>query len=143
MQRMIRAEEVEMDPMFPASVATLGVFSFLAVSVWSDNRRKEREAFYRSETLKRIAEGPGAPTALEFLREEDRLARRRRQERIRVGGLVTFAIGAAFAVFLSAIGDGRHHGVWTIGLIPLFTGLALLVYGYLLAPRNADGAAAK
>ncbi len=39
---------------------------------WSDARRKEREACYKSKALKKIAEtqGGGGSTALEYLPEE-------------------------------------------------------------------------
>ncbi len=120
------------------SVLFLSVFSFLAVAVWSENRRKEREAFYRGEALKKIAEGTGGATAVEFLREQDRLARRRRDEGIRIGGLVTSAASLGFSVFLRVVTEGNRPGVWTLGLIPLCTGIALLAYGYLLAPKDGD-----
>jgi len=41
--------------------------------VWSRERRREREAYYRSETLRKIAEtqGAGGNSAIEFLREDE------------------------------------------------------------------------
>jgi hypothetical protein len=117
------------------------VLSFLAVAVWSENRRKEREAYYRSEVLKKIAEGPGSATAVEFVREQDKLARRRRDEGMKLGGLVTTAVSVAFTLFLHVVTESNRPGVWTLGLIPLSMGLALLAYGYLLAPKEPqDGA---
>ena len=114
----------------------VAVFSWLAVASWSDSRRKEREAYYRSETLKRIAEtqGTGAAAALEVLREEDRIARRRRQEGQRLGGLVTVSVGIGVIVLLRAI--EKTEPVYLAGLIPLFVGAALLVYSYLLASKE-------
>ncbi len=114
----------------------VAVFSWLAVASWSDSRRKEREAYYRSETLKRIAEtqGTGAGAALEVLREEDRIARRRRQEGQRLGGLVTMSVGIGVIVLLRAI--EKNEPLYLAGLIPLFVGAALLVYSYLLAPKE-------
>jgi len=52
-------------------VTMIAVFAFTSVASWAEARRKEREAFYRSETLKKIAEssGAGGPAALEMLRE--------------------------------------------------------------------------
>ena len=44
---------------FVPIVGSIALFSFLAVASWSDARRKEREAYYRSETLKKIAESSG------------------------------------------------------------------------------------
>jgi hypothetical protein len=48
----------------------VGVFSFLTVSVWVKGRKEEREAFYKSETLRRITEGSGegAKAAIELMR---------------------------------------------------------------------------
>jgi hypothetical protein len=141
MQRTNRAREAVMNHFVFLSVLIFSVFSFLAVAVWSENRRKEREAFYRAEELKRIAEGTAGASAVEFLREQDRLATRRRHEGIKIGGLVTTAVSLAFTVFLGVITAGHRQGVWTLGLIPLSMGLALLVYGYLLAPKEPqDGA---
>jgi hypothetical protein len=53
------------------SIAALGLFSWLAISSWADARRKEREAFYRSEALKKLAEMQGAvpDSVLQLLRE--------------------------------------------------------------------------
>ncbi len=40
-------------------VGSIALFSFLGVASWTDARRKEREAYYRSETLKKISESSG------------------------------------------------------------------------------------
>ena len=58
------------------SVGAVALFGIFIPSVaWMDSRRKEREAFYKAETFRRVAEasGEGAKAALEMLREEDRL----------------------------------------------------------------------
>ena len=54
------------------SVGALALFSFLGVLVWSESRVKEREMFYTSEMVKKIAEaqGAGSTAALEFKREQ-------------------------------------------------------------------------
>ena len=110
------------------------IFSFVAVVVWADTRRREREALYRSETIKKISETQGAGSALEFLREEERLAARRNREGQRLGGLVTAAVGVALMVMLAAL--DRKEPAYLVGLIPLLVGAALLVYSYVLAPRE-------
>jgi hypothetical protein len=124
-------------PMFMfLSIGAVALFSFIAVASWSDARRREREAYYRSETLKKIAEsqGAGGAVALEFLREEDKSASRRRREGIKLGGLITAAVGIAFMVFLRA--EERSEPAYLIGLVPLLIGISLLVYAYLLAPKD-------
>ena len=43
------------------AVAAIAFFSFLAVASWATERRKEREAFYRAEAIRKIAEMPSNP----------------------------------------------------------------------------------
>ena len=110
------------------------IFSFVAVLVWADARRKEREALYRSEMIKKIAETQGGGSPIEFLREEDRIAARRNREGQRLGGLVTSGVGIAIMVMLAAL--DRKEPAYLAGLVPLAVGVTLLVYSYLLAPRD-------
>ena len=118
--------------------AIICVFSFVAVAVWSGNSRKEREAFYRSETLKKIAEtqGAGSGSAIEFMREEEKRAWRRKIEGQKLGGLVTIAVGVALLVFLGMMPDTARDRIYYVGLIPLLIGLVLVVYAYFLAPKE-------
>lgn len=119
------------------SVSAVAMFSFVAVVVWSQERRREREAYYRSETLKKIAEaGAGGTSAVEFLREEQSLAARRRQEGLKLAGLVTSAVGLALMVFIGAVERGSSEPSYLVGIIPLFIGAALLVYVYVMAPKG-------
>jgi len=117
-------------------IGTIAVFSWLAVASWAESRRREREAYYRSEVLKKIAEtqGSGAPSALEMMREEERNAARRRREGHRLGGLITLGVGIGMAVFLRAI--VRDEPAYLVGLIPGLVGVALLAYSYVLAPKE-------
>jgi Flp pilus assembly protein TadB len=118
------------------SVASIALFSFVAVAVWSSERRREREAYYRSETLKKITEtqGAGGSSAIEFLREEEKNVAKRRQEGLKLGGLITAAVGLAMLVFIRAV--DRGDPAYLVGLIPLFIGAALLAYTYFLAPSQ-------
>jgi len=129
-------------PPFPVfmflSVGAIALFSFIAVASWAEARRKEREAYYRSETVKKIAEtqGAGGPAAIDYLREEDRLKRRRALEGQKLGGLTTAACGVGLMVFLWAIADKDSKGVFLVGAIPFLIGVALLVHAYLMAPKE-------
>jgi hypothetical protein len=136
-----------MDFLIPV-VSIIAVFSWLAVASWSDARRKEREAFYKSETLKKVAEGqgPGATAALEYLREQEknaaqrsaerlRLSELRRREGLKLGGLVNVAIGIALMIFLHELLRNHSQEIYLCGLIPLFIGVALLAYAYFLSPN--------
>ena len=115
------------------SVGAIALFSFVAVATWSDNRRREREAYYKSETLKKIAE-MGTDNAVAVLREEERNALRRRLEGIKLGGLVTAAAGIGLMVFLRALVGDRP--IYLAGLIPLFVAVSLRVYSYLVARKD-------
>jgi len=117
-------------------VGSITLFSFLGVAAWSEARRKEREAYYTSETLKKIAEssGEGARSALELLREQQKNAAKRRVEGMKLGGLITAAAGIGVMVLLHGI--VHDEPVYLAGLIPLLIGLALLLYPFLLAPKE-------
>ncbi len=123
--------------MFVPIVGSIALFSFLAVSSWSDARRKEREAYYKSEMLKRLAEtsGEGTKAAIELLHSEERRAAIRRREGIKLGGLITLAVGIALMVFLRAVAT-EDPGAYLVGLIPALIGAALLVYTYVLAAKE-------
>ena len=118
-------------------VVIISTFSFTAVVVWLKARNREREAFYKSETIKKIAETPGAGAsgALEYLREQEKIAAQRRHEGLKLGGLVNVAIGVGLLIFLYALIPNK--AICLAGLIPLFIGLALLAYSYFVAPKEA------
>jgi len=118
-------------------VGSIALFSFLAVASWSDARRREREAYYKNETLKKIAEssGVGASAAIELLREQEKNAVKRRLEGMKLGGLITAVVGIGVMVLLHGIANDEGP-VYLVGLIPLLIGLALLVYAFLLAPKD-------
>jgi hypothetical protein len=118
-------------------VAIISVFSFTSVAAWVTARRKEREAYYKSELLKKLAEsqGAGANTALELMREEDRITRRRMRDGEKLGGLMTIAVGIALMVFFRAVAH-NEPGVAFIGLIPLLCGVALLIHVYALGTKD-------
>jgi hypothetical protein len=117
-------------------VGSIALFSFLAVASWSDARRKEREAYYRTEALKKIVESPGegARAAVELIREQDRRAALGRRNGQKLGGLITFAVGLGLMLFLHAV--NREEPVYWVGAIPLLIGLALLVYAFTMAPAE-------
>jgi hypothetical protein len=131
-RRNRRFKENDMDFAIPG-VGILAVFSYLAVDTWLENRRKEREALYRRDALQKIAETQGGAAALEYLREEERNAQRRRRERLKLGGLITTAAGIGIGVFLYAVLPDRP--IYFAGLIPVLIGLALLFSEELLSPK--------
>ena len=118
-------------------VGSIALFSFLSVAAWSDARRKEREEYYRNETLKKIAEssGEGAKAAIELLREQNHVVTKRRLEGMKLGGLITAVVGIGVMVLLRGLVNDEP--VYLAGLIPLLVGVALLAYAFLLAPKEA------
>src|SRR6267142_61205 len=118
------------------SVLMVSIFSFLSVASWADARRKEREAYYKSELLKKIAEttGAGANSAIEVLREDERIQARRQREGTRAGGLVLIGIGLGLGALLAGL--DHHEPIWLVGAIPLFIGAALLFNVYVLSSKE-------
>ena len=121
-----------------AVVGSIALFSFLSVAVWSDTRRKEREEYYKNETLKKIAEssGEGAKAAIELLHEQNKNVTKRRLEGMKLGGLITAVVGIGVMALLRGL--VRDEPVYLAGLIPLLIGAALLTYTFLLAPKEVQ-----
>jgi hypothetical protein len=116
-------------------VGTVAMFTFLIFAVWFGNRRKEREAFYKSETLRRITEssGEGAKEAIDLLREESRLGRIKRREGLKIGGLICIAVGVGMVFFLRQLHATDPSTPVLLGLIPAFVGVAMLIYVFFMA----------
>jgi hypothetical protein len=134
-------ENISVSPVLVPIVVIIVVFSFTAAMAWLAARRKEREAYYRSETVKKIAEGPGGgASAIEWLREQERIASRRRQEGQKLGGLISMAVGAGMMVFLkmafAANANPTARQTYLVGLIPLLVGVVLLAYSFFFAPKD-------
>jgi hypothetical protein len=117
------------------SIGAVSLFVvFIPTVSWIDARRKEREAFYQADTIRRLAESSseGAKAAVEMLREQDRIKRIHKREGMKIGGMTNIAVGLALVIFLHAlIGNSP---VYLCGLIPGFIGVALLTYTLFLAP---------
>jgi len=117
------------------SIGAVALFVvFIPLVSWIDSRRKEREAFYKADTLRRLAEatGDGAKAALDLLRGEERLKAIKQREGLKIGGLVNVGVGIGLSVMLYSIADGAH-GPYLVGLIPGLIGVALLVYVFVMA----------
>ena len=118
------------------SIGAVALFVvFIPVTTWIDSQRKEREAFYKSETVRRLTEssGDGAKAAIELLREQERLGQIKKREGMKIGGVINLAVGIALMIFLHALISGEP--VYLCGLIPGLIGVALLAYALLLSPK--------
>jgi len=117
------------------SVGAVALFAvFIPLVTWMDTRRKEREAFYKAETFRRLTESSseGAKAALDLMREQDQQQRIKTREGMKIGGVINFAVGIALVIFLRAL--VKDEPVYLCGLIPGFIGLAMLAYVFFLAP---------
>lgn len=130
----------------PFSSGSFGLWMFLSIGAvslfvvfiplvsWIDARRKEREAFYKAEMMRRLAEssGEGARAAIDLMREEERSRLVKTREGLKIAGLINTAVGIALVIFLHALIVSEP--VYLCGLVPGFIGIAMLVYALWLAP---------
>jgi len=115
------------------AVGSIALFSMIAVASWASSRQKERETYYKTDMIKKVAEaqGPGAASALELLREEARIASMRTKEGLKIGGLVMVATGIGLLVFLHAL--VTDEPVYLCGVLVLLIGVALYGGSYVVA----------
>ena len=112
------------------------LFSFLAVAAWSNARQREREAFYRSEIAQKIATaGDRAEAVLQFVRESERAAARRRLEGMQLGGFITLAIGIGMMIFIRAVERADPYA-YLVGIIPSLVGIVMLAYCFALRSQE-------
>ncbi|HTX41492.1 MAG TPA: hypothetical protein VMD25_06665 [Acidobacteriaceae bacterium] len=124
------------------AVGAVALFTMISVSSWADARRKEREAYYRNDMLKKLADaqGAGAAGALQILREEARLEAIQKRQGLRIGGLVTLAVGIGVMIFLRAL--IRDAPIYLSGPLIMLVGVALYGGSYLVTVEPpANGAA--
>jgi hypothetical protein len=128
-----QARRIEMVFLIPI-VAIVSTFTFISLVTWFATQQKEREAFYKSETMRRISEssGDGAKAAIELMREEERLKRIKTREGLKIGGVINLAVGIGVLIFLRALVPVEP--VYLCGLIPGMIGVAMIVYVYFMAP---------
>lgn len=109
---------------------------FIPLTSWIDSQRREREAFYKAETFRRLAEAPseGAKAAVELLREQDRRDRTKKREGLKIGGLVNIAVGIGLGAMLYVLQG--PHGPYLVGLIPGLIGVALMVSASLMSEQG-------
>ena len=124
------------------SVMMVSIFSFVSIAVWTDARRKEREAYYKSESMRRVAEipGDGAKYVIEMMREEERIKQDRERDQdvkrligLKIGGLVNIAVGVGLMAFMY---DLQPRSIFLVGLIPGLIGVALLFSGMFIVPKS-------
>jgi len=118
------------------SIGAVALFVvFIPTVTWIDKQHKEREAFYKAETIRRVVEasGDGAKAAMELLRAESQIESQKKREGMKIGGVICIAVGAAMVIFLRVMTATDPGAPYLVGLIPGFIGVAMLVYVYALA----------
>jgi hypothetical protein len=118
--------------LFPVAIIVV-VFAFVIVIHWVDSQRKERDAFYKADTLRRVSEasGEGAKAALELMQEDERLKRIHAREGMKIAGLINIGVGIGLLIFLHALLAGT--AIYLCWLIPGLIGVGFLIYVYFLA----------
>ena len=117
------------------SIGAVALFVvFIPLVSYIDGRRKEREAFYKADTMRRLVEasGEGAKAALELLREEERIKAIKAREGLKIAGIVNIGVGIGLTVMLYNMA-GRSNSPYLVGLIPLLIGAGFLIYVYAMA----------
>jgi hypothetical protein len=134
------------------SLSVMGMWLFLSIGAfclfvifipftsWVDARRREREAFYQAEMLRRLTEGSpeSAREARALMEQQERIKSLKAREGLKMGGLINIAVGAGLMIFLHALtmrpgSDGPP--VYLTGIIPGLIGVAMLAYVYIFARR--------
>ncbi len=119
---------------FIVSVTSTAFLTFLSFVIWFEGRQKEREAHYRDEMARKIAEAEDSRPILEYVRANEQTDAQRVKLKVSIRGLVTSAVGAALMIFLYMLVP--TSAVYLIGLFPLFVGIVLLSYsGFMMKPR--------
>lgn len=119
-------------------VGAVALFTFLAVVGWAEERRKEREAYYRYEFRKRLVEAGkmDSEAVRGLMRFEYETELQRRRENLLIGGFIVAGVGVGLLLGLQFIED---EAVWMVGYIPAFIGAGMLVYALFFAPRPEPG----
>lgn len=117
------------------AVGAVALFSFISVAHWLTLRAAERHSRDRFAMMKAILDHPGdhANRVLSAWREQElRKESKERRDRV-MGGAVCAAVGVALAAMLAILTKGES-GTWSIGLIPLFVGVVLTLFGVYEKP---------
>ncbi|HEX4802960.1 MAG TPA: hypothetical protein VFV14_05590 [Myxococcaceae bacterium] len=127
-------------PLLIPIVGSIALFGFLAVASWADARRREREAFFRHELLKKVAESPSGQQVVELLRQEEADRIERKRQAIQLAGWVVLGAGIGLSVLMSALSALTHvPALWSVGVIPALVGAALVLHANLVRRRRMGG----
>lgn len=129
----------------PLLVLSLPIFAILGGIVAGIVRSAGQQRMLELAQRERIAAiergiDPAKLTPMPLMAQEIGLlgsgtdAARRRAQSLMIGGLVTAFGGVGLLVFLIMVEPGKN--IWSVGLIPILVGSALLIGAWLVWPRN-------
>ena len=123
---------------FFLAVASVALFTFIAVASWSEARKQERVAMYRTELLKKVAEnqGEGARQVLAMLRQRDERRQAEKRHGMLLGGMITCAVGVALMVLIFSVNPPGVYA-WTVGLFPFLIGAVLVLFAWRVMRAGA------
>jgi hypothetical protein len=124
---MLAQLDVQIAAMLLSAVYVLALAAVLSIVVWARERRREREALYRHETLRRLIEqGQMSAERLgEFLAAEDAEGQRRRRRALRLWAAALLAAGIGLLLGLRGAEEVPVRG---IGFLPACLGLGLVAH---------------
>ncbi len=116
-------------------VGIVATFTFVGLIIWAKHRQSERQAYYRHELVKQMAEKGGDQDQLvAFLREEARLRQVGRRRGLILGGLVVLAVGLGHMFAFRFVAED----IWALGAVPALIGVALLIGGLLFKSAEQE-----
>jgi hypothetical protein len=114
-------------PALTAIVSIAATFGFLSVFWWALQRRREREAYYRYEVLRRLIERTDTPSDVinTWMRDAEEMENRRRRDGLLLAALTFLGVGAGILIAL-------HRHPFVDETIPgwgsLGTGIAMFLH---------------
>lgn len=132
---MEQSPAVAVLPAIFGTLIPIAGIAMIVLIVYFGEKRKAKQALYRNELLKKIADSQGdaADKIMEMIRQEELDIKIRRREGIKLGGLITAAAGLGAMALLFMLAPAQP--VWISGVVPLLIGLALFIYAQVLSPR--------
>lgn len=120
---------------FMVAVTGTAFFTFITFVIWLEGRRKEREAHYRDEMARKVAEAGESSSILDYVRANAQADAEQVRLKARVAGLINLAVGVGLMILLYQLVPSA--AVYLVGLIPLFIGVVLLILSeFMMKPTD-------
>jgi hypothetical protein len=123
------------------AAGSVALFAYLSVVHWVNTGAAERQTRDRYGVLRKVAEQPteSAQLVLQLLREEDaRAQKKEREQQLQarrngmLGGTLMIAVGLGLMIMFAFI----SRRTWAIGLVPMFSGIVVLVFAAFGKPAD-------